>query len=77
VGVNVTWYEFGHAYIKMDKMETFDSPLWYQYIFVHLAEMNYFARMWTKMEAAAQRYPIPEVSKIVPGGIAGHKWTAT
>jgi len=76
-GVNVTWYEFGHAYIKMDKMEAFDSPVWYRYVFVHLAETNYFARMWTKMETAAERYPIPEVLKIVPGHIAGHNYTAT
>ena len=76
-GVNVTWYEFGHAYIKMDKMEAFDSPFWYRYVFVHLAETNYFARMWTKMETAAERYPIPEVLKIVPGHIAGHNYTAT
>lgn len=56
-------------------METFDSPLWYRYLFVHLAETHYFARMWVKMEEAAAKYPISPVSHIAPGLIAGHNFT--
>jgi hypothetical protein len=74
-GLKVNWAEFGHAYIRMDKMETFAGPFWYRYMFVHLAETNYFAHMWTKMEEAAAKYPIPSVTPISPGIIAGHNYS--
>jgi len=74
-GLKINTAEFGHAYIRMDKMEEFDSPRWYRYVFVHLAETHYFAKMWKKMEVAAARYSIPRVSHVAPGLIAGHNYT--
>ena len=79
-GLNVTWYEFSHAYLDlMDKnnKEEFVSPLWYRYIFIEVDEMKYFAPTWRRMEAAAEQHPIPEVLNRFPGHIAGHNWTRT